>query len=88
MKNVSMIYDIQKKKPALNIKEGIFYNDLEGFSIKISEKDSDGKILQDILIYDHTGNNGNDKVIVSETGVMQLTKDEKFLELILYSLYD
>ena len=85
MKNVSMIYDIQKKKPALNIKEGIFYNDLEGFSIKISEKDSDGKILRDILIYDHTGNNGNDKVIVSETGVMQLTKDEKFLELILYN---
>ena len=80
-----MIYDIQKKKPALNIKEGIFYNDLEGFSIKISEKDSDGKILRDILIYDHTGNNGNDKVIVSETGVMQLTKDEKFLELILYN---
>ena len=54
LKNGSMIYDIQKKKPALNIKEGIFYKDIEGFSIKINEKDPDGITLKDILIYDHT----------------------------------
>ena len=85
LKNGSMIYDIQKKKPALNIKEGIFYKDIEGFSIKVAEKAFDGKTLQDIIIYDHTAKNGNDKVIISESGIMQLTKDEKYLELILYN---
>jgi lipopolysaccharide export system permease protein len=85
LKNGSMIYDIQKKKPALNIKEGIFYKDIEGFSIKVSEKDADGKTLNDIIIYDHTGKNGNDKVIIAKSGIMQLTKDERFLELILYN---
>ncbi|MDG2139550.1 MAG: LptF/LptG family permease [Flavobacteriales bacterium] len=85
LKNGSMIYDIQKKKPALNIKEGIFYKEIEGFSIKVGKKDADGKTLNDIIIYDHTANNGNDKVIISESGIMQLTKDEKFLELILYN---
>lgn len=85
LKNGSMLYDIQKKKPALNIKEGIFYKDIEGFSIKVAEKDSDGKTLKDIIIYDHTAKNGNDKVIISESGIMQLTKDEKYLELILYN---
>jgi lipopolysaccharide export system permease protein len=85
LKNGSMIYDIQKKKPALNIKEGIFYKDIEGFSIKVAEKDPDGKTLKDIIIYDHTAKNGNDKVIISESGIMQLTKDEKYLELILYN---
>ena len=85
LKNGSMIYDIQKKKPALNIKEGIFYKDIEGFSIKVAEKASDGKTLKDIIIYDHTAKNGNDKVIISESGIMQLTKDEKYLELILYN---
>ena len=85
LKNGSMIYDIQKKKPALNIKEGIFYKDLEGFSIKIAEKESDGKILKDIIIYDHTSKSGNDKVIIAKSGIMQLTKDEKFLELILFN---
>ncbi|MBT3611736.1 MAG: YjgP/YjgQ family permease [Flavobacteriales bacterium] len=85
LKNGSMIYDIQKKKPALNIKEGIFYNDIEGFSIKVTKKNTDGKTLKNIIIYDHTANNGNDKIIIAESGTMQLTKDEQFLELILYN---
>ena len=85
LKNGSMIYDIQKKKPALNIKEGIFYKEIEGFSIKVAEKGADGKTLNNIIIYDHTAKNGNDKVIIAESGIMQLTKDEQFLELILYN---
>ena len=85
LKNGSMIYDIQKKKPALNIKEGVFYKDIDGFSIKINEKDANGIILRDIIIYDHTSGNGNNKVLIAESGKMQLTLDEKFLELILYN---
>jgi len=85
LKNGSMIYDIQKKKPSLNIKEGIFYKDIEGFSIKINEKNTSNNTLKDIIIYDHTSKSGNDKVIIAESGVMQLTPDEKFLELILYN---
>lgn len=85
LKNGSMIYDIQKKKPALNIKEGVFYKDIEGFSIKISKKDKDGMTLKGIIIYDHTSGDGNNKVLIAETGKMQITADEKFLELILYN---
>ena len=85
LKNGSMIYDIQKKKPALNIKEGVFYKAIEGYSIKISEKDTDGKKLHDIIIYDHTSTEGNINVIVAQSGVMQVTNDEKFLELTLYN---
>ena len=85
LKNGSMIYDIQKKKPSLNIKEGIFYKDIEGFSIKINEKNTSNNTLKEIIIYDHTSKSGNDKVIIAESGIMQLTPDEKFLELILYN---
>jgi len=87
LKNGSMIYDIQKKKPALNIKEGIFYKDIEGFSIKVNKKSSDGVTLKGILIYDHTSADGNNKVLIAESGKMRLTLDEKFLELILYNGY-
>ena len=85
LKNGSMIYDIQKKKPALNIKPGIFYKEIEGFSIKINEKDPDGITLKNIIIYDHTDQDGNNKVLIAESGKMQITKDERFLELILYN---
>tara|TARA_B100001758_G_scaffold247425_1_gene265198 strand:- start:7164 stop:8450 length:1287 start_codon:yes stop_codon:yes gene_type:complete len=85
LKNGSMIYDIQRKKPALNIKEGIFYKDIEGFSIKINKKDADGVTLKDIIIYDHTSGNGNEKVITAESGKMEITINEQFLELTLYN---
>jgi lipopolysaccharide export system permease protein len=85
LKNGSMIYDIQKKKPALNIKEGVFYKDIEGFSIKVNKKDRDGITLRDIIIYDHTSDDGNNKVLTAESGKMQLTNDDKFLELTLYN---
>ena len=85
LKNGSMIYDIQRKKPALNIKEGIFYKDIEGFSIKVNEKDPDGITLNGIIIYDHTAKDGNNNIITAESGKMELTIDEKFLELTLYN---
>jgi lipopolysaccharide export system permease protein len=44
-------------------------------------------ILKDIIIYDHTSGEGNNKVLIAESGKMQLTPDEKFLELILYNGY-
>ena len=81
-KGGSLLYDIKKKKPAINIKEGIFYNDIDGFSIKIGSKD-DG-ILNNILIYDHKENLGNKKVISAKSGKMKITDDEKYMELYLY----
>ncbi len=85
LKGGSLLYDIRKKKPALNIKEGIFYNDIDGFAIKINSKSDDGKILENIIIYDHTNNNGNKKVIIAEKGTMEITLDEKYLELTLFN---
>ena len=38
LKAGTLLYDIRKQKPALNIKEGVFYNGLKGFSIKIDSK--------------------------------------------------
>ena len=81
-KGGSLLYDIKKKKPAINIKEGIFYNDIDGFSIKIGSKDDD--VLNDILIYDHKENLGNKKVISAKSGKMNITDDEKYMELYLF----
>ena len=81
-KGGSLLYDIKKKKPAINIKEGIFYNDIDGFSIKIGSKDDD--VLNGILIYDHKENLGNKKVISAKSGKMKITDDEKYMELYLF----
>ena len=87
LKNASMIYDIQKKKPALNIRPGVFYDDIEGFSIRIGNKKKDNREIEDILIYDHRNNNGGSKVITAKSGLMKTTDDERYLEISLFDGY-
>jgi len=84
-KGGSLLYDIKKKKPALNIKEGIFYNDIDGYSIKIGSKENNGETLKNLLIYDHSDNSGNKKVISAESGTMIITENERYMELSLYN---
>ena len=78
LKAGSLLYDIRKQKPALNIKEGIFYNELNGYSIKIDKKFENGIDLQGIMIYDHSSEKGNDKVLIAEKGKMYLSENENY----------
>jgi len=79
LKMGSLLYDVRQQKPALYIREGIFYNGLDGYSIKIGQKDNDTQILKDVIIYDHSAQKGNIKVVVSESGKMVMSDDEKYL---------
>tara|TARA_B100000900_G_C20592572_1_gene722149 strand:+ start:1868 stop:3187 length:1320 start_codon:yes stop_codon:yes gene_type:complete len=78
LKAGTLLYDIRKQKPALNIKPGMFYNGLEGFSIKINKKNDNGVDLEGIMIYDHNKKGGNNKVIIAERGSMYLSDNEKY----------
>ncbi len=91
LKAGSLLYDIRKQKPALNIKEGMFYNELSGYSIKIDKKLENGVDLKGIMIYDHTSKEGNDKVIVANKGKMYLSENENYFIISLedgYSYYE
>lgn len=85
LKYRTTLYDITRKKPALNIRPGEYYTDIEGFVIRVNTKDSDGKTLNDITIYDHRGVSGQPDVVVAKRGTMQTTPDERYL---LFTLYD
>ena len=78
LKAGTLLYDIRKQKPALNIKAGMFYNGLEGFSIKINKKNENGIDLEEIMIYDHNSKEGNNKVILAKKGAMYLSENEQY----------
>lgn len=80
----SLLYDIRTKKATLNIKEGIFYNGLPGYSIKANKKLADGETLKELIIYDHHENNGNTKVILADSGKMKTIHNDQYLVLELY----
>lgn len=85
LKMRSLLYDIQQQRPELSINPGVFDNTLEGYSIRIGDKDNKTSLLRDIWIYDHTDKQGNINVTVADSGYMRMTDDEKQLHLTLYN---
>jgi len=85
LKMGSLLYDVRQQKPALYIREGVFYNGIDGYSIKIGKKEHDNQTLKNVMIYDHSTQRGNTKVVVSESGKMAMSDDEKFLLVTLYN---
>lgn len=84
LKAYSLLYDIKHKKPALDIKEGVFYNGIPKYSIKAREKFPDNKTLKDVLIYDHNSGKGNNRVILADSARMYMILNDRYLKLELY----
>lgn len=75
-------YDIIVSKPAFDIKEGIFYDKIGGYVIKLGTKEKNDSVIHNVVIFEK-GNMLQDNMLMAESGVMRLTKDKKFLEFIL-----
>lgn len=75
----NLLWDVRKQKPALDIREGVFYNGIENYTIRIGHKDDNTGEVNDVLIYDHTNRRGNDIVIRADRGIMKTTQDEHWL---------
>lgn len=84
MKFKTLLYDVMNKKLALNIREGVFFNDIDGYSIKVAKKSDDGETLEDIIIYDQSQKMGNTKVIRAKKGKMYSSENERYLYLELF----
>ncbi len=85
LKMRSLLYDIQKQNPELQIKQGIFDNTIEGYSIRVEEKDSRTSLLKGIQIYDHSDHMGNIIVTIADSGYIRMTTDERHLIFTLYN---
>ncbi len=81
----ALLYDVRQQRPALNIKPGIFNNDISGVSIRVGAKDADNQTIHDVLIYDHTSNKGQGTVLYAKKGKMSTTPDKRYL---IFELFD
>ncbi len=79
LKAYSLLYDLRNSKPTLNIRAGQFNRDIDGYIIRVGEKDKDGHTIRNVIIYDQTSGFGNDKVVLAEKGEMITPKDSRFM---------
>ena len=80
----TLLFSIVQQRPTLNLQSGVFYNGIEGISIRVMDKNIETGVLKDVLIYDHRNQNlGNRTVIRAQEGDMSETEDKRFLILTL-----
>ncbi|HEX6916285.1 MAG TPA: LptF/LptG family permease [Chitinophagaceae bacterium] len=82
LKLESLKYDVVRAKPALDIKEGVFYQKMEGYVIKLGKKEKDDSTIRNIIIYEKNYRL-QDEMMVAESGIMRVTPDKRYLEFIL-----
>ena len=88
LKQKNLYLNIKKKKPAMALVPGSFNSDIPGFQIKFDEKyGEEENLLKKVLIYDLTGNKGNQKVITAERGKIVSEEGSRYMTLILYDGY-
>ncbi|MFY7838739.1 MAG: LptF/LptG family permease, partial [Lacibacter sp.] len=77
LKMRTLLFDIRVAKPAFDIKEGVFYKGLSGYTIKIGKKENDS-IIHNVVIYEHNYTL-QDNIILAEKGTMTISPDQRFL---------
>lgn len=79
LKSRTLLSDIVFAKPSFDIKEGVFYDKIYGFAIKIGKKENNDTVIRDIIIYEQA-NTLQDNFIIAKDGVMRVSDDKRFLE--------
>jgi lipopolysaccharide export system permease protein len=87
LKMKSLLYDVRQQRPEVQITEGVFYNGLDNYSIRVEKKDPITNLLYDIKIYDHTAHRGNIKVTTADSGQMKMTADRRYMVITLWDGY-
>ena len=79
LKFVTLYSDIYVKKPAFDLKEGVFFTHIPNYAIKVGKKDDDGKTIRNVIIYEQN-NVLQDNCIIAEKGIMNISADQNYLE--------
>lgn len=84
LKLLTLLVSMKQTSPELDIPEGVFYSDIEGYNIYVKHKDRETGIMKDLLIYDLSDGFENAHIIWASEGKMEMTEDKKHLYLHLY----
>ncbi|SHF98409.1 lipopolysaccharide export system permease protein [Bacteroides luti] len=85
VKLFTLLFSMKQKSPELEIPEGVFYDEIEGYNLYVKHKNKETGALYNIMIYNFSDGFDNAHIIVADSGKLEMTADKKYLRLHLYS---
>ena len=87
--SINQIYtmrdDIGRTKSEIKIPVGIFYDGIEGYILRIDDRDDKTGMMYGVMVYDHLSDKGNTRLTVADSGMMKMSKAKDYLT---FQLYD
>ncbi len=77
--------DITRTRDEIKIPTGIFYDGIDGYILRVADRNEETQMMYDLIIYDHTSNMGNTNMTVADSGRIEITPDKENL---IFNLYD
>jgi len=78
-------YDIGRTKSEIKIPTDTFYNGIDGYTLRINDRNKKTDMMYNVLIYNHSSNKGNIQVAIADSGLIKSTKDKSAL---FFTLFD
>src|SRR5215831_18617673 len=79
LKSRTLLGNIVSSQPAFDLKEGVFYDKIGGFSIKVGKKEANDSVIRDVIVYEQN-NALQDNFIIAKSGVMRVSDNKRYLE--------
>lgn len=86
LKVQTLLSDINRKNPELNIPEGIFYDGITNYNIYVDKKSKSG-MMYDLIIHDHSSSLKNNNVTIADSGRIETSDNKQNLYVTLYNGY-
>ena len=77
--------DILKTKEEIKIPKGSFYDGIDGYVIRIDDRNDETNMMYGVMAYNHTSNKGNVSLTLADSAMMTITKKKTHLSFTLYS---
>ena len=77
--------DIGKTKEEIKIPTGTFYNGIEGYILRVNDRDDETGVMHGVMVYNHTSNKGNTSLTIADSAMMKMSKDKSFLSFTLFN---
>ena len=76
--------DIGKTKDEIKIPTKTFYNGIDGYILRVDERNDETGIMHGVMVYNHTKNKGNTSLTLADSAMMKMSRDKSYLSFILY----
>ena len=77
--------DIGKTKEEIKIPTDTFYDGIDGYILRVDDRDKESGMMHGVMVYNHTGKKGNTSLTLADSAMMKMSEDKTYLTFILYN---